>query len=254
VDHTIQPWFINYILMTILFISDLHLSQERPFTGELFLSFLNEQAGNVETLYILGDLFEAWLGDDLVLPEYKPYLEALRQLSDSGVYLYIMHGNRDFLIAHNFEELTGASLLPDPTTIDLYGHPTLLMHGDTLCTDDLAYQELRKMVRNPEWISQFLNKTPGERITFARELREKSREATTQKDKMIMDVNQLAVEETFRTHEVEWIIHGHTHRQAIHDLDIDGKQCKRMVLGDWYESGNLLRCDESGCRLEEWNL
>jgi UDP-2,3-diacylglucosamine hydrolase len=238
--------------MTILFISDLHLAKERPVISELFLSFLNEQASNVESLYILGDLFEAWLGDDLVLPEYEPHLKALKQLSDSGVNLYIMHGNRDFLMAHNFEELTGATLLPDPTIIDLYAHPTLLMHGDTLCTDDLAYQKLREMVRNPAWISQFLKKTPEERITFARELREKSREAARQKDEMIMDVNQLAVEEAFITHKVEWLIHGHTHRQAIHDLAIDGRQCKRMVLGDWYESGSLLHCDESGCRFKRW--
>ena len=238
--------------MSILFISDLHLSNERPVINRLFLNFLNEQASNASALYILGDLFEVWLGDDLILPEYQQPLDAIKQFSAAGVQVHIMHGNRDFLMGEQFEELTGTTLLPDPVIIDLHGRPALLTHGDTLCTDDTPYQELRAMVRNPEWIENFLQKSPDERISFARELRNRSREATARKDEGIMDVNQQAVENLFREYDVEWIIHGHTHRPAIHELPIDNKPRKRMVLGDWYQHGSVLHCDESGCQLEQW--
>lgn len=240
--------------VSILFISDLHLTGERPATNRLFLDFLESQASDAKALYILGDLFEVWLGDDLILPEYQPVIGALKRLTDSGVTVYVMHGNRDFLVGTEFEKLTGTKLVDDPAVIDLHGYPTLLMHGDTLCTDDLSYQQFRQMVRNPAWIADILGKSPEERIAIARDLREKSQEATSEKAETIMDVNPQTVEETFRNQKVEWLIHGHTHRPAIHELTIDGLPVRRMVLGDWDETGSVLVCTEEGCRLETVSL
>ncbi|MDH5786454.1 MAG: UDP-2,3-diacylglucosamine diphosphatase [Chromatiales bacterium] len=232
--------------MSTLFISDLHLSAERPAIGGLFLKFLAEQATEAEALYILGDLFEAWLGDDLIPPEVTPILDALRSLSEGGTDLYIMHGNRDFLLGETFAERCATTLLADPTVIDLYGTPTLLMHGDLLCTDDLPYQQMRQMLRAPQWISEFLAKPADERIAFARSLRERSKKETGEKLDAIMDVNAATVAEYAEHHHVQRIIHGHTHRPAIHHTN----GLERCVLGDWYEQGSLLRCDSSGCRLE----
>jgi UDP-2,3-diacylglucosamine hydrolase len=232
--------------MSTLFISDLHLSAERPAIGGLFLQFLAEQAPRAEALYILGDLFEAWLGDDLIPPEVEPILDALRKVSENGIPLYVMHGNRDFLLGKRFAELSGATLLDDPTLIDLYGTPTLLLHGDLLCTDDLPYHEMRRMLRSPEWIREFLAKSAEERIAFARSLRERSKKETGEKSEAIMDVNNDTVREYAERFGVRRIIHGHTHRPAIHH---DGA-LERCVMGDWYEQGSVLRCDGDGCRLE----
>jgi UDP-2,3-diacylglucosamine hydrolase len=232
--------------MSTLFISDLHLSSERPAIGGLFHQFLTEQAPQAEALYILGDLFEVWLGDDLIPPEIQTIIDAIRALSDSGVPVYVMHGNRDFLLGRHFAELSGATLLDDPTVLDLYGIPTLLMHGDLLCTDDHLYHEMRKMLRNPEWIKTFLGKSSEERITFARSLRERSKKETSEKNEAIMDVNIDAVKEQVERYGVHRLIHGHTHRPAIHkETDLE-----RCVLGDWYEQGSVLRCDSNGCQLE----
>lgn len=232
--------------MSTLFISDLHLSAERPAIGGLFLKFLAEQAPHAEALYILGDLFEAWLGDDLIPPTVEPILNALRTLSENGIPVYVMHGNRDFLLGTRFAELSGATLLDDPTLVDLYGTPTLLLHGDLLCTDDLPYHEMRKMLRNPEWIREFLSKGPEERIAFAKSLRERSKKETGEKDDAIMDVNANTVTAYAERFRVSRIIHGHTHRPAIHrEGDLE-----RCVMGDWYEQGSVLRCDPDGCRLE----
>lgn len=236
--------------MTTLFISDLHLTAERPATGELFLTFLEGEAQTCDALYILGDLFEAWLGDDLVLPDYLPYIGAMATLTASGVPLYVLHGNRDFLLGKRFCQMTGARLLDDPTLIDLYGEPTLLMHGDLLCSDDLPYQGLRSMVRDPQWIAEFLASPPEERIAFAQSLRERSREATGQKTEGIMDVNQGEVETAMARYGVRRLIHGHTHRPAVHPLQLDGIAGERLVLGDWGETASVVRCDEGGCRLE----
>ena len=232
--------------MSTLFISDLHLSAERPAIGGLFLKFLSEQAPKAEALYILGDLFEAWLGDDIIPPDVATILQALRALSDAGTPVYVMHGNRDFLLGEQFAKLSGSTLLEDPTLIDLYGTPTLLMHGDLLCTDDIPYQEMRKMLREPQWIREFLGKSPKERIAFAQSLRERSKKETGEKDEAIMDVNDDTVQEYFTRYSVTRLIHGHTHRPAIHQKE--GQQ--RCVLGDWYEQGSVLRCDHGGCRLE----
>ena len=232
--------------MTTLFISDLHLSSERPAIGGLFLQFLNEQAPQAEALYILGDLFEAWLGDDCIAPEVQAILDAMHRLSDSGTAVYVMHGNRDFLFGKRFAELSGSTLLDDPYVLNLYGTPTLLMHGDLLCTDDLPYQEMRKMLRQPEWIKGFLGKGVEERIAFAQSLRERSKQETGEKDEAIMDVNADTVRQYVERYGISRIIHGHTHRPAIHRND----NIERCVLGDWYEQGSLLSCDKNGCTLQ----
>ncbi len=237
--------------MATLFISDLHLNPEQPATIRLFLDFLSGQATQAEALYILGDLFEAWLGDDLPLPGYAPALEAMKKLSDHGTPIYVMHGNRDFLLAEGFEQQSGATLIDDPTVIDLYGTPTLLMHGDLLCTDDLPYQAMRQQLRDPQWITAFLAKTAEERIDFARQLRERSKKETGEKNEAIMDVNADTVANTLRKHHVRQLIHGHTHRPAIHHLEIDGEHATRYVLSDWYNRGGVLVCDEQGCELQK---
>lgn len=236
--------------MSTLFISDLHLSGERENITTLFIDFLDQRASHADALYILGDLFEVWLGDDMILPDYMPCINKMKELVDNGTPLYIMHGNRDFLMAEKFSALSGASLLDDPTIIDLYGTPTLLMHGDTLCTDDIEYQKFRDMVRDPQWQKEFLSKTPEERLAMAKKLREVSKEAMSNKTMEIMDVNQLMVEATLVTQKVNQLIHGHTHRPAIHDFTVNNTTMKRIVLGDWYEQGSVLACDESGCELE----
>ena len=238
--------------MATLFISDLHLSQERPHISRLFLRFLQGPAREAEALYILGDLFEAWLGDDMVLPDYADTITELKRLS-AVTPVYIMHGNRDFLMREGFAEMSGAELLADEVVIDLYGTRVLLMHGDTLCTDDVAYQEFRAMVRDPAWQQAMLAKSPQERLELARQYREISKTETQAKGEMIMDVNQQAVEQAMQGFGVSQLIHGHTHRPAIHDFSLDGTAARRIVLPDWYERGGMLRCDKSSCSLEEIN-
>jgi UDP-2,3-diacylglucosamine hydrolase len=236
--------------MATLFISDLHLSAERPDITSLFIQFLNKEARQAEALYILGDLFEAWLGDDMVLPEYAEAIAAMKALSDSGVPVFIMHGNRDFLLGEKFAAMSGVSLLDDPTCIDLYGKPTLLLHGDTLCTDDVKYQQFRTMVRDPAWQQQMLALSPTERLKLAREYRQMSQAETGNKAEDIMDVNQQTLEQVMQTQGVYYMIHGHTHRPAIHDFNINLQAATRIVLGDWYEQGSVLVCDENGCELQ----
>ena len=236
--------------MATLFISDLHLSADRPDITSLFIQFLNHEACQAEALYILGDLFEAWLGDDMVLPEYTDAIAAMKALSDSGVPVYVMHGNRDFLLGEKFAAMSGASLLEDPTVIDLYGHPTLLLHGDTLCTDDVRYQRFRAMVRDPAWQQEILSHSPAERLALAKQYRELSQTETGNKTEEIMDVNQQAVEQLMQTKSIYRMIHGHTHRPAVHKFAIDSTKAQRIVLGDWYEQGSVLVCDEEECELK----
>lgn len=236
--------------MSTLFISDLHLTLQRPAIGEIFLNFLRGQARSAEALYILGDLFEIWLGDDAVVDEYRPYVEAIKSLSDSGVPVYFMQGNRDFLTASGFEAMTGARLLDHHHVLDLYGTPTLLMHGDLLCTDDVDYLKFRAMILSSEWQQEFLSKSVAERVEYGRMLREKSREAMQGKQELIMDVNQDAVAETMRHYQVTHLIHGHTHRPDVHQFMLDGKTVTRSVLPDWYKQGGVLACDRNGCQLQ----
>jgi len=237
-----------------LFISDLHLDPERPAVTELFLELLDTRARGADAIYILGDLFEAWVGDDDTGPMNLAVCEGLKKCAVAGTPVFIMHGNRDFLLGARFATASGCTLLGDPTLIDLYGTPTLLMHGDLLCTDDTEYMAFRRMVRDSEWQRQLLSRPLQERQQMAREMRDRSREQTGGKPESIMDVNKEAVIKTMTDHRVQRLIHGHTHRPAIHDLLISGEPAQRIVLGDWYEQGSLLECTASGCRLEELDL
>lgn len=234
----------------VLFISDLHLDPSRPQVTGLFLEFLAGAARTAAALYILGDLFEAWIGDDDPDPDHARVIAGLRATVDSGVPVWLMHGNRDFLLGEDFARRSGVRLLPDSTVIELFGTPALLLHGDTLCTDDRAYQDFRAMVREPRWQRDFLARPIGERQAIARQLRETSQEATRGKAEYITDVNADAVAGCMRDAGVRLLIHGHTHRPAMHEFELDGQPARRIVLGDWYEQGSLLRCDTEGCRLE----
>ena len=236
--------------MSILFISDLHLSGERENITELFIDFLDQRASKADALYILGDLFEVWPGDDMIQPDYKESIIAMKQLADSGIPLFIMQGNRDFLMAEQFAGVSGATLIEDPTVINLYGTPTLLMHGDTLCTDDVEYQKFRAMVRDPRWKADFISKPNEERLAMTTKYRKISKEETAKKKMNIMDVNQQAVEAEMLDKNIHQLIHGHTHRPAIHEFSINNQKMKRIVLGDWFEQGSVLICDETGCQLE----
>jgi len=232
--------------MTTLFISDLHLSQEQPETIDLFLTFMQKQAVNAEALYILGDLFEVWLGDDMILPDYQSSIEQIHTLVEKGIPVFIMYGNRDFLMREQFESLTGAKIIHEPYLIDLYGTETLLLHGDTLCTDDVEYQKFRAMVRNPEWQDKILATPPAERLALAKKFREMSKTETAQKENDIMDVNQDAVEQAMRNNNVTHLIHGHTHRPDTHHFKIDEADATRIVLADWFKTGSYLNVDKDG--------
>lgn len=234
-----------------LFISDLHLSPETPAATDTLLRFLRETAPAADSLYVLGDLFEYWIGDEgLVQPFAKEVAQAFRTLADGGVPVCFMHGNRDFLVGERFALASGIKLLTDPTVVDLYGTRTVLMHGDTLCSDDVEYQKFRSMVRNPAWQRAFLAKPLDERVRMARDVRGKSEQAKQVKDMTIMDVAPATVDIAFRAHGYARLIHGHTHRPARHEHKVDGRDCERWVLADWYEHGSYLLCDTDGCRAQ----
>jgi|TARA_R110000823_G_scaffold57314_1_gene138887 UDP-2,3-diacylglucosamine hydrolase len=222
--------------VTTLFISDLHLEESRPDITTAFLGFLEEKARGVEQLYILGDFFEAWIGDDERTPLQEQIATALRAVSDSGTRLFLMHGNRDFLIGEEYCNRIGATLLDDPTVVDLYGTPTLLMHGDSLCTADVEYQKFRANMRNPQWQQMILQRPLAERQQMARQLREISMAKNQGKEEFIMDVTEDEVVKEMEAHGVQRLIHGHTHRPAVHELEAGGKPAKRIVLGDWDEN------------------
>jgi UDP-2,3-diacylglucosamine hydrolase len=238
--------------VTTLFISDLHLDGTRPDITAQFLDFLRREARSARALYILGDLFEAWIGDDDPDPDKRRVVTALRSLRDAGVDCFLMHGNRDFLIGSRFCLETGTRLLPDGTVIDLYGRPVLLMHGDLLCTDDRAYQRLRRIVRNPLVQFTLRRLSLRQRQRLAERMRQGSKEHIASMDRaapQIMDVNADAVLATFARYGVDCMIHGHTHRPAIHEIVVDGRKAIRIVLGDWYEQGSVLCWDERGYEL-----
>ncbi len=243
--------------MATYFISDLHLSGERPDIIKLFREFLRNlllnQAPHAEALYILGDLFEVWIGDDATPPDMEPVITELATLADNGIPVFIMRGNRDFLLGNDFEKSSNCTLLADPTVIDLYGVPTLLMHGDTLCTDDIDYQQFRKQVRDPAWQSDFLSKPIEERFAISKHARKESMARTKEKTEDIMDVNQQTVEEVFRKYihdnKALQLIHGHTHRPAIHKLTVDNNSVTRIVLGDWYTQASILKINTDGYKL-----
>ena len=235
---------------TTLFISDLHLCDQRPAITRLFLGFLAGEARTADALYILGDLFEFWVGDDATGEnEFRRVIDGLAGLTRAGVPLHMMYGNRDFLMRKRFEEVTGGRLILDPLRIELYGEPTLLMHGDLLCTADTDYMKFRAMVRDPAWQGDFLAKSLAERNGIFNNYREISKATTTKKPPEIMDVAQSAVENVMRRHNVRRLIHGHTHRPGEHVFTLDGAPARRMVLGAWYEQGSVLRVDAKGWAL-----
>jgi UDP-2,3-diacylglucosamine hydrolase len=236
--------------MTTLFIADLHLDDERPHITDLFESFLaGDEARHADAVYILGDLVEAWIGDDDDAELPQRIARATSALRDAGVPVYFMAGNRDFMLGKTFADRAGMRLLDDGTVHDLYGTPTLLMHGDVLCTDDIAYQAVRRQVRTPEWQAQIMAMPLEARRAFAAKARSDSKAHTRSTDETIMDVNPGAVDAAMHDAGVSRLIHGHTHRPAIHALDVDGKAAQRIVLGDWYEHGSVLRVTPDGVDL-----
>ena len=236
--------------MSTLFISDLHLEAERPDIGEQFIRFLQTEATEAEALYILGDLFEAWVGDDDPNAYYAIIKLAIRKLVDSGIPVYFMHGNRDFMIGTKFANETGVKILKDPYPVRMYGQKALLCHGDAMCTDDVQYQRVRSMTRDPVWQQSMLTKPLKERLRIAEEARRQSLEQTLNLSMDIMDVNQGAVIRTINEHGVDVLLHGHTHRPDIHTVDLGNRKAKRIVLGDWYTQGSLVRWDLRGPKLE----
>ena len=235
--------------MATLFISDLHLDPAAPEITAQFLDFLESEARDADALYILGDLFEVWLGDDDPEPSKREIQAALARLTQAGVPCFLMHGNRDFLIGEQFCARTGCRLIEDGTVLSLHGVTAVLLHGDVLCTDDLSYQRLRRIVRNPivQWIFRHLSLE--RRQTIAERIRAGSREHVGASAPQIMDVNDSAVAEAFRMSGVQVMVHGHTHRPAIHELDVDGSTARRIVLGDWYTQGSVLEWGPRGFEL-----
>jgi UDP-2,3-diacylglucosamine hydrolase len=241
--------------MTTWIISDLHLSAQRPAVTQAFLHWLKAEVAHAKTLYILGDFFEVWVGDDVLKnaqhgAEFLPVVKALRQLSDSGVKLYFMHGNRDFLIGEEFAKASGLTLLADPTLIKMGNKRILLSHGDALCTDDTAYQQFRSQVRSTQWQQTFLSQPLKARIAFAEQARSQSAQNKAMQSKDIMDVNQSAVEQFLIEYEYpEVLLHGHTHRPNTHEVVIDDYICERWVLGDWHDTAVVCRLDDDKIEL-----
>ena len=230
----------------ILLISDLHLEEQRPDITRAFLHFLETRARQAEALYILGDFFEVWVGDDGMSPFQHDIARALRELSDAGTRIYLMHGNRDFLIGRSFCRLAGCTLLQDPCLVQFNGEPVLLMHGDSLCTLDRGYMKLRRLLRNPLSLFILRHLPLATRHKLARKLRSESRAQTRMKAREIIDVTPDEVPRVMARHGVRTLIHGHTHRPAEHLLDVNGQSARRIVLGDWDRQGWALQIDEQG--------
>ena len=236
--------------MTHLFVSDVHLDARAPEASAQFIAFLKDEARTAEALYILGDLFEAWVGDDDAASVNQEVCAALKQLA-AHTACFAMHGNRDFLLGPGFCERSGCRLLPDPVIVQLDEEPVLLTHGDALCIDDHPYQELRSIVRDRAWQRRFLGLPRAHREVLADEVRAGSRRHTARTVPTIMDVNALAVGRAFRAARVHRMIHGHTHRPGRHDLEVDGEHRQRIVLGAWYDEGSYLRYEAGRYRLCE---
>ena len=238
-------------LRRTLFISDLHLDESRPAIVAQFERFLADVVPGADALYILGDLFEYWVGDDGLGLPFPSRAAAALKATAARLPVRFMHGNRDFLIAERFARETGVALLHDPEIVDLYGTRTILMHGDTLCTGDVPYQKFRAQVRSPAWQEALLAKPLEARVAIAHDLRAKSEGAKQDKTMGIMDVAPEAVEEAFRRHGCDVMIHGHTHRPGRHEHLVDGRKCVRWVLTDWYERGGYLEASPNGLRAVE---
>lgn len=240
--------------MHTLFISDLHLHESRPQVTRAFFHFLYSHAIHAEALYILGDFFDAWIGDDDDSELLQDVASGLHKLSELGVAIYFMHGNRDFLLGKAYASKAGMSLIDDGTVIDLYGTPTLLMHGDTLCTGDTEYQQFRTMVRSPQWQQQILAQPLAARRALAAQLRAKSQSMNSLKADDIMDVSPTEVIAQMEAARVTRLIHGHTHRPARHQLVVAGNPAERIVLGDWHDSGWCIKADQNSIDLIEWKI
>lgn len=233
----------------ILLISDLHLQEERPDITRAFLDLVAGRARDAQALYILGDFFEVWIGDDAMSPFQRSICQALRELSDSGTQIFLMHGNRDFMIGRAFCKAAGCTLLPDPSVVQLNGEPVLLMHGDSLCTRDEGYIRMRRYLRNPLTLFVLRNLPKSTRYKLARKLRNESRSQTRMKANDIVDVTPEEVPNVMQQFGVRTLIHGHTHRPAIHKLQIGDQAARRIVLGDWDKQGWAVQVDEQGFQL-----
>lgn len=236
-----------------LFVSDIHLDVKRPAVVDLFNQFLLKRAIHADALYILGDLFEYWIGDDAPHQEYQSTFSALKKVSASKTPVYFLHGNRDFLVANEFAKQTGISLLTEEHVVNIYHQNILLMHGDTLCIDDIAYQRFRKKAHN-KWLQWIVLHLPiSIRQSLAQRLRETSTQATAEKHADIMDVNQSAVEAAMQRNNANTLIHGHTHRPNIHEFKLNATTYKRAVLGDWYTHGSVISVNANGMKLESFS-
>lgn len=235
--------------MTILFVSDLHLDAAAPEASDQFIAFLRGEARAAAALYILGDLFETWIGDDDDDPERARICAALGDFTASGTPCFVMHGNRDFLLGEGFAARTGTRLIADPVITQIHGVRALLAHGDLFCTDDVKYQQLRIIVRDPQWQQRLLALSLADRKLLANEARAGSRAHTSRAQPAIMDANPAAIELAAREFDVDVVIHGHTHRPGVHEFVADGRPRTRVVLGAWYEQGSVLEWDAAGHRL-----
>jgi len=241
--------------MSTFFISDLHLSQSRPETTDLFLNFLKQEASDAEALYILGDFFEVWLGDDILKQNSHDnrIITALADYTKTGIPVYFMHGNRDFLIGPQFAKMSGCKILPDPFSLELYGQKVVLTHGDLLCTLDQSYQRFRRFVRHPIIKKIFLSLPLSLRCNIANRIRAKSRQQfkINSPSHPKYDVTLDAVQEILRQYNAELLIHGHTHRPGIHTVSVDGHVAKRIVLGEWLKTGSMLELSASRFELKQ---
>ncbi len=240
--------------MADYFIADLHLDPRRPAVLDAFGHWLERVEPDLGALYILGDLFETWIGDDASDPTFDPLLDCLADLARTRHPLYFMPGNRDFLVGEALARRVGWTTLGEPARIRCFGTPVGLLHGDTFCTEDRAYQAFRAQVRNPAWQQAFLSRTPAERRALADAARAASQRHNAQTADLLMDVTPEAIDDFMRREDLSCLVHGHTHRPAVHRWILDGVPRTRIVLGDWYEQGRILRWDESGYRLETVGL
>lgn len=240
--------------MTTLFISDLHLSPDNEALIQLTIDFLRTQTKDINALYLLGDVFNTWLGDDIVPAEFEPLITQLQQLHQAGIKTYVMVGNRDFMMGKDFAERCGCKLIAEPTVVNLYGIKTLLIHGDSLCTDDISYQRYRRKTRNKllQWC--FLHLPVRFRQMISDKIKQKSRQQKRYKSEMIMDVNQPEVSRIMLLHDVQYMIHGHTHRPAFHTFKLAGKQAHRIVLGDWENKISVLKCNDQQFELSDHRI
>lgn len=235
-------------------ISDLHLEASSPERCDAFFRFIEENAADANRLFILGDFFDAWIGDDEDDPFYLVILNTLKKWVDDGLYIAFTHGNRDFLIGMGFAEITGVELLREEQVVQFGDVPVLLLHGDSLCTDDVEYMQFRQQVRDPEWQQQVLQLPLDQRRVMAQQLRAQSQSMNAMKADDIMDVNQAQMVSAFKRHNVSHMIHGHTHRPAIHDVNVEGTPATRYVLGDWQDKGWYIRWDGSGFELQDFPI